>query len=303
MLETLGGERGWAVTSSDDPTLMTDESLAAFDVVVFLSTSGDVLNPEQEDAFERYIQSGGGFAGIHSATDTEYDWPWYGGLIGTYFDSHPDEQTATLNPETFDHPSMSLLPNSWMRFDEWYNFRTNPRDNANINILMTIDEASYSPGPGAMGADHPMAWAHEYDGGRSFYTALGHTSESYQSDVLFQQHVLGGVEWAAGFERDAEAPTAPTGLTARFTPAGVVLTWDDNAEDDLRDYIVRRSMMPGGPFDVIACMSASTFTDTSLTPIPLYYTVAARDTSSNESSPSAEVFVVITSLETTWKIY
>ena len=143
--------------------------------MVFLCTTGDVLNPNQETAFERYIQAGGGYAGVHSATDTEYGWHWYGGLSGAYFNGHPEQQQeATLQIKTHDHPATKNLPDEWKRKDEWYNFKEmNPK----VTVLLNIDENSYQGGTN--GANHPVAWYHEYDGGRAFYTALGHTNESY----------------------------------------------------------------------------------------------------------------------------
>ena len=145
-------------------------------------------------AFERFIASGNGFVGVHSATDTEYDWAWYGGMVGAYFASHPDIQQATLRREDARHPSTVVLPDLWVRNDEWYNFQTNPRDTPDIRVLATLDESTYSGG--TMG-DHPIAWCHTYQGGRGWYTAGGHTRESY-SEPLFLAHLLGGIEYAAG---------------------------------------------------------------------------------------------------------
>jgi type 1 glutamine amidotransferase len=191
-LTNLAMERGWTLTATEDPTLFQDSALAAHDAVVFLNNTGDVLDATQQAAFERYIRAGGGFVGIHAASDTEFDWPFFGALVGAYFSVHPDIQPATIRVEDPTHPATIGLPDPWQRTDEWYNFRTNPR--ANVNVLLTLDESSYSPGAGAMGADHPIAWCHEYEGGRSFYTALGHTEASY-TEPLFLAHVAGGIEW------------------------------------------------------------------------------------------------------------
>jgi glucose/arabinose dehydrogenase/type 1 glutamine amidotransferase len=196
-IEKLGRSNRFTVDTTEDSAQFTDANLARYDAVVWLSTTGDVLDDAQQAAFERYIQGGGGYVGIHSASDTEYDWPWYGGLVGAYFNNHPAQQPAKLVVNDDEHPSTKSLPTVWERFDEWYNFRSNPR--GNVHVLLTIDERSYSPGTGAMGSDHPMAWCHAYDGGRAWYTALGHTNESY-SESRFLKHVLGGVEWAAGIE-------------------------------------------------------------------------------------------------------
>ena len=196
-IEALGAEHGFAVETTEDAARFSDAVLARYRVVVFLSTTGDVLDTGEKAAFERYIRSGGGFVGIHSASDTEYRWPWYGRLVGTWFASHPQIQRATVHIANPDHPSTKGLPALWERTDEWYNFRSNPR--GAVQVLATLDEATY-PG-GAMGADHPIVWCQEVDGGRSWYTAMGHTNESY-ADALFRLHLLGGIESAAGIAGD-----------------------------------------------------------------------------------------------------
>ncbi len=192
-IEALGAEHGFAVDSTEDAARFSDAVLARYKVVVFLNTTGDVLDAGEKATFERYIRSGGGFVGIHSASDTEYGWPWYGRLVGTWFASHPHIQRATVHIANPDHPSTKGLPTAWERTDEWYNFRSNPR--GAVQVLATLDEATYSGG--AMGADHPIAWCQTIDGGRSWYTAMGHTKESYD-EPLFLLHLLGGIETAAG---------------------------------------------------------------------------------------------------------
>jgi type 1 glutamine amidotransferase len=195
-LRRLGTDHGFAVTATEDPAQFDDARLAGFDVVVFLSTTMDVLDDTQQAAFQRYIRGGGGWVGVHAAADTEYGWGWYGQLIGgnAWFKSHPEIQMATLNVEAPRHASTEHLPATFQLMDEWYNFRVNPR--SVVTVILTLDESSYSPHVGAMG-DHPIAWFHEFDGGRAWYTALGHRQELYQ-DPLFTQHLLGGIRWAAG---------------------------------------------------------------------------------------------------------
>ncbi|QDH10819.1 DUF1349 domain-containing protein [Nocardioides dongxiaopingii] len=195
-IQKLGVENNFTVTATEDGAAFNDENLATFDVVIFLSTTGDVLTPSQQSAFERYIQSGGGYAGIHAASDTEYDWPWYGNLVGTYFNNHPaGTPTATVKVEDPAHPSTAGIEPRWQRTDEWYNFRTNPR--GKVHVLASMDETSYAPGGGAMGAEHPIAWCQDYDGGRSWYTGMGHTEASFL-DPKFLGHILGGIQTAAG---------------------------------------------------------------------------------------------------------
>ena len=192
-IRALGTFSNFHVDAGEDAEIFTDRSLAKYRVVIFLNTSGNILDGVQEAAFERFIQRGGGFVGIHAASDTEFDWAWYEGLVGTYFHNHPAIQSATLNVVDPSHGSTRQLPVTWKRTDEWYNFRHDL--DAGITVLVRIDERTYRGG--AMGADHPISWYHNYDGGRAWYTAIGHTVESY-SEPLFLQHLLGGINWAAG---------------------------------------------------------------------------------------------------------
>jgi type 1 glutamine amidotransferase len=191
-IEQLAVQHGFAVVATEDPSDFTASNLPRFDAVVWLSTSGDVLDPEQRTAFEQYIRAGGGYVGVHAAADTEYGWPWYGELVGAVFADHPEVQPGTVRIADTAHPSTAGLPPTWSRTDEWYNFRTNPR--SAVHVLATVDESTYRGG--TMGADHPIAWCHAYDGGRSWYTAMGHTAETY-TEPEFLTHLLGGIRYAA----------------------------------------------------------------------------------------------------------
>jgi cytochrome c len=194
-IQELAAENNFTVDATEDAAAFNDENLAQYDVVIWLLTTGDALNGEQQAAFERYIQAGGGYAGVHSASDTEYDWPWYGELVGAYFSGHPRNQDATIKVADRVHPSTSHVPARWERFDEWYSFRSNPR--GDVHVLASLDESTYDPEAHPMGLDHPITWCQRYDGGRSWYTGLGHTIESY-AEPDFRQHLLGGIETAAG---------------------------------------------------------------------------------------------------------
>lgn len=195
MIETLGTENGFVVDETDQADVFTAGGLAPYDVVVWLSTTGDVLDAGQQAAFEAYLQAGGGYVGIHAAADCEYDWPWYGILLGdgAWFLSHPQIQTATLQLEAPDHPAAGFTAAETPFEDEWYNFRANPRPA--VEVIMTLDESSYNPGSGAMGDDHPIVWAQEIGLGRAFYTGLGHRSETY-ADLRFRAQILGAIRWA-----------------------------------------------------------------------------------------------------------
>ena len=190
-IRALGEAHGFQVEATEDSTRFRPERLEAVDVVVFLNTTGDVLGPAGQAALRAFVEEGGGFVGVHAATDTEYDWPWYGRLVGAYFKRHPRVQTATVHVEDSGHPSTAPLPDAWTRRDEWYDFRANPRDS--VRVLLTLDESTYEGG--TMGADHPVAWCRSVGAGRSWYTAGGHTVASYR-DRLFRRHLLGGLRWA-----------------------------------------------------------------------------------------------------------
>lgn len=192
-LKELGKTSNITVDATEEAGQFTTSNLARYDAVVFLSTTGDVLGAEQQKAFENYVATGGGYMGVHAAADTEYDWKFYGGLVGAYFASHPQIQPATVRVEDHTHPSTAHLDDAWQRTDEWYNYRTNPRTQA--RVLATLDETTYQGG--TMKGDHPIAWCQTYEGGRAFYTGGGHTQESY-AEPAFRQHLLGGLRYASG---------------------------------------------------------------------------------------------------------
>ncbi|HEX2717216.1 MAG TPA: ThuA domain-containing protein, partial [Gemmatimonadaceae bacterium] len=194
-LRKLGEENGFAVDATEDASVFTENRLKRYRAVVFLNTTGDVLNETQQAEFERYIQAGGGWVGVHSATDTEYDWPWYNKLAGAYFTSHPNGpnvRRGTFRVLDKSHPSTDGLPDRWEREDEFYNFKS---IDPSIRVLVDIDEKSYQGGTN--GDRHPMSWYHEVDGGRAFYTNMGHTEATY-TEPLFLRHLLGGLRWAMG---------------------------------------------------------------------------------------------------------
>jgi type 1 glutamine amidotransferase len=207
----LGEENGFEVDTTTNSAMFTEEILQEYSAVVFLSTTGNVLNHYQEADFERYIQAGGGFVGIHAAADTEYDWAWYGKMTGAYFsdhpgikDPHPNVQEGELDVVDKGHSSTSFLPDRWGRKDEWYSYKD---FNEDVKVLITLDEDSYQGGED-MGY-HPIAWYHEYDGGRAFYTGGGHTKESF-TEELFLKHLLEGIRYAIGKNRKLDYSKAKT---------------------------------------------------------------------------------------------
>jgi cytochrome c len=154
-LARIAESKGWGFESTEDASVFSDAGLGPYRVVVFLSTTGDVLDTGQQAALERFVRAGGGWVGIHSASDTEYDGPFYGGLVGAYFRSHPAVQEAVVRVENATHPSTVMLPSEWRRTDEWYTFDANPRPN--VTVLLTLDESTYTTGDSGMGSDHPIA--------------------------------------------------------------------------------------------------------------------------------------------------
>ncbi|MBC7919510.1 MAG: ThuA domain-containing protein [Ferruginibacter sp.] len=200
-VQALGRENGFEVDTTKNAAYFAEDSLRKYRAVVFLSTTQNVLNPDQQVAFERYIQAGGGFVGIHAAADTEYNWPWYNRLVGAYFASHPGNpnvRRATIDVVDTLHPSVKGLPARWERTDEWYDYKNiNPA----VTVLAKLDETTYEGGKN--GDNHPIAWYHAVDGGRAFYTGGGHTDESYR-EPHFLKHLLGGIQYAIGSNPDLD---------------------------------------------------------------------------------------------------
>ncbi|MEB2780238.1 ThuA domain-containing protein [Algoriphagus persicinus] len=191
-LKKMGKTDVFSVYTTEDAGEFTDEKLAKYDVVILTTTTGTIFNDEQKAAFQRFVQSGKGVVGIHSATDTEYEWPWYNKMIGAYFLSHPAQQTLRLEVVDQTHPSTWHLPKNWLWTDELYEFR---EINPDIKVLIKADESTYKVSKGN-GDNHPMAWYHEFDGGRVFYTALGHVESAWE-DPTFLKHLYGGIWYAA----------------------------------------------------------------------------------------------------------
>ncbi|PBC60530.1 Crp/Fnr family transcriptional regulator [Streptomyces sp. Tue6028] len=187
-----GDGHGFAVDATEDPAVF-EASLDAYDAVVFLSTSGEVLTPAGRARLAARLDAGAGFVGVHAAACTEYDWPYYGDLLGARFARHPDHQPGKAVVEDRTHPATRHLPPVWEFTDEWYDFRTSPR--GAVRVLVSADESSYEGG--GMGADHPLVWCHERGAGRVFYTAFGHAPQAYE-DPNFRAHLLGGITWATG---------------------------------------------------------------------------------------------------------
>lgn len=235
-IQQLGDEHGFAVEASEDPGMFTDEQLARFDAVVFLNTTGQVMTDGGRAAFQRFVRSGGGWVGVHAAADTEYEWDFYGHLLGgAWFLAHPIQQPGTLVNEAPDQPSTAHLPERWtLPLEEFYSFQRSPRDR--VRVLLSIDESTYLQDPnttnlpnsptfpegesGVMG-DHPMSWCLDVGAGRGWYTALGHESYLYQLPE-YRQHLLGGIRTALQVV-DADCAVGPAGLpddrpTSRAAP-------------------------------------------------------------------------------------
>ena len=185
----IGEKNGMEVTYTEDAAALTPGNLSACRVVVFLNTTGDIFNASQEKVFEDYIRGGGGYLGIHAANDTEYEWPWYGKLVGTWFMSHPRIQEASVVVLDRKHPATRMLPARWNHRDEWYDFRFNPKD---VTVLAKVDPSTYEGWKHE--GEHPIIWCHEFEGGRALYTGISHTDEAF-ADPLVRKHLLGALRW------------------------------------------------------------------------------------------------------------
>ncbi|AOW21908.1 ThuA domain-containing protein [Urechidicola croceus] len=200
-INELANKHTFEVDRQQKAQKITEKKLSNYDAVIFLSTTADIFDNEEQAAFEKFIQSGKGYVGIHAASDTEYDWEWYTKLVGRMFKIHPVQQTAKLRLQNSNFPGLEHFPNTLLWTDEWYEFGEEKVDD--LNYLITVDENTFDAnvqwgdniGKG-MGDFHPIAWYHNFDGGRSFYTALGH-KEAVYSDAYFLAHLYGGIYWAA----------------------------------------------------------------------------------------------------------
>ncbi|WP_199118164.1 ThuA domain-containing protein [Pedobacter sp. ASV28] len=189
-IRKLGEENGFTVDTSENVASFTEGNLKKYKAVIFLNPTGsDVFNEDQKQAFKSYINKGGGFVGIHAATDFCYEWEWYGKMVGAYFTNHPKVQQAKLVVVNAKDKLNKGLPQDWLHTDEWYNFKSFNKD---VKVLVRVDEASYQGGK--MNNDHPVVWYQNFEGGKVFYTALGHTEAAYK-DVYFLKHLLLGLQW------------------------------------------------------------------------------------------------------------
>lgn len=225
-IQKLGSQNNFDVDTTSNADWISEDSLGKYAAVVFLSTTGNILNNYQEADLERYIQSGGGFVGIHAAADAEYDWGWYGRLVGGYFFTHPGirDSFPNVQPGVFqvvdkDNASTKAFPDNWKHTDEFYSFKKMDSD---VHVLLKVDESSFKGG--YMNGNHPMSWYHDYDGGRSWYTNLGHTKESFTEDLVLK-HILGGIQYAIGDNKNLDygkAKTARVPEENRFAKTGLV---------------------------------------------------------------------------------
>jgi type 1 glutamine amidotransferase len=181
----------FTVTMTEDVSAITASTLAGYDVLFFALTTGELpFDSEQKAAILNFVSGGKGFLGVHSATDTLYDWPDYGRLVGAYFMAHPWTQSATVLVENQAHPSTVGLGDRFTLTEEFYTFRENPRPR--VQVLLRLDPSSV----GTTG-DYPLAWTQSYGAGRAYYNALGHFAETWR-DPRFQRQVAGALRWAAG---------------------------------------------------------------------------------------------------------
>ncbi len=238
-IQSMATANNFAATFTEDPAAFNSSNaatLATYDAVIFNSTTGDLLNAGQQATFESYIRAGGGFAGIHAASDAEYDWAWYNQLVGGYFNTHPANQNATIKiNDRVNESTKHLTGDTWTRFDEWYNYRSFQADK--VHVLLSLVESSYSGGTN--GVEHPIAWCQEFDGGRSWYTGMGHTEASY-TEPGFVSHLLGGIKIAAG--------VVPSGCSATQSGNFEKVTLDENTDNPMALDIVQSGAEKGTVF-------------------------------------------------------
>ncbi|CAA6677558.1 MULTISPECIES: ThuA domain-containing protein [unclassified Lentimonas] len=243
LVERLGKQNGWEVISTADSSSLLKHDLSTFDTIVFNNNCGNkgaIMTPDEQAAFRTYVQNGGGFLAVHGAgaiwKEGDPFQAWYEGLVGTKLIDHPKVQKARLVVEDRSHPATSHLPEEWMVVDEFHRFDSNPREK--VNVLISVDEDSYK-GKQKMGGDHPFVWYHEYDGGRSFFTSLGHTKEIY-SDPDFEKLVEGAILWTSGAEdtkATAKQPVSKSSMNVSTLPVndGLFLDLDANLAVDFED--------------------------------------------------------------------
>ncbi|WP_143959701.1 ThuA domain-containing protein [Litoribacter populi] len=191
-LKQLARENFFLLDHTEDIDIFASERIHEYDVVILLNTTGEIFRENHQEGFKKFVRDGKGVVGIHSATDTSYEWDWYNKLIGAQFASHPEIQTAKVKTKNNNHSSTLHLPDEWLWTDEWYNFKNFNKD---VHVILEVDPNSYDTGDQDINY-HPIAWYHEFDGGRVFYTALGHVNHAYQ-DPMFLKHLLGGIWYAA----------------------------------------------------------------------------------------------------------
>lgn len=202
MIQQLGKDNGFAADVSDNPDVFTDANLKQYRVVIFANSNNEAFaTEEQKAAFQRFIRAGGGFVGIHSACGSERKWPWFWAMLGGTFVRHPKFQPFNINVVDRDHPSTKHLGATWQWEDEFYFLKEMPKD---LHILLEGDLTKLNdPKKDSNEKTRPLAWCHEFEGGRSFYTALGHKKEQY-SDPNLQKHILGGIRWAMNQQETAK---------------------------------------------------------------------------------------------------
>lgn len=206
-LQKMAAENNWNMVHTEDSSWFSADNLDTLDLIIFLQTTGDIFDDNQQKNIRSFVESGGGLLTIHSGTVTENDWSWYIEMVGAKFTGHPPVQKGKLIIENHDHPATSFFTDSvWIIEDEWYSFDRNPRED--VNVLISIDESSYDvddnkwfEGVNQRMGDHPMVWYRKAGKGRVFQTALGHPKALY-SDSLFLQHLHGAVLWTAGKENN-----------------------------------------------------------------------------------------------------
>lgn len=197
-LKQLGQDNGWQVNTTHRCELITAENLEKLDMLIFATTGNLAFDDAQKQALLDFVRGGKAFFGIHNATDTCYDWPEYGEMLGGYFAGHPWHQEVNVIVEDTNHPATRMLGDSFKVVDEIYTYRN--WDRSTTHVLMHLDNSSVDISKGNRDDnDYALGWCHTYGQGRVMYTAFGHPDVLWHQE-WFLEHIAGCIRWAGGLE-------------------------------------------------------------------------------------------------------
>ena len=202
-IQKLAAEKGFSVVAGDDPSVFTEDNLKQYSFLLFPNTNNDVFETDdQRLAFRRYIESGGGFVGLHSVLGTERNWTWFKMMLGGSFAWHPKFQPLTLKIIDPAHPTAKGVPANWTKGDECYFMK---EMYPGIKVVLAHDlshlskdeEEKIQKNVGSFARYYPASWHQQFDGGTIWITTLGHDKKDYE-DKTYLNHIFQGMEFVAG---------------------------------------------------------------------------------------------------------